>query len=487
MIKLIAGDLLPNFGSIKVNGSVSICPQDLNAMNYGSVADVFGVTAKLDALENIIAGSINEEDFAVLRDDWGVQERLQKQLKESGLEKLDLRRKLSSLSGGEITRLWLAKIFASDTDFLILDEPTNNLDIVSRHLLYDKIEDCKKNLILISHDRKLLELMQQIIEIGSIGVKTYGGNYSYYLEQKNIEREAKERQLADAKKTVQKTKQSIQLTQEKRAKRESQGVRLRKSGSQAPIILDGFKESATKAQGGLALREERMLAKAQKVFDEARAGLENSEEFKFVLPETKIPSGKVVVCLEQVGFTYPNSKEPVVNNVNLTVVGPDRIAIMGGNGSGKTTLVKLIMGELVPTIGKITRGVENVRYLDQYASLLDPDASIVDNFKILNPDLKETEARFCLARFLFRDRDALKTVKVLSSGEKMRVMLACVLMSKNPPQLLILDEPTNHLDLASIFAIESALNCYKGALIVISHDETFINNIAVNKSISMAS
>lgn len=485
LVKLISGELLPSSGSIKLKATIAICPQNLNDFIYGTVADVFDATAKLNALEKIIAGGVDENDFTTLNDDWTIQTRLQTQLKEYGLEKLDLRRQLNTLSGGEITRLWLAKVFATNADFLILDEPTNNLDITARQLLYKKVMSYEKNIIIISHDRKLLELMQQIIEISPTGVKIYGGNYSSYLKQKNAEQMAKERQLTDAKKALQKTKQSIQITQEKRAQRESQGVRLRKSGSQAPIILDGMQQRATRTQGKLATREGQMLTKAQKTFDEAKANVEINEEFKFILPKTKVPNGKIVVCLEQVGFSYPNSKRSIIDHFDLVVTGPERIAIIGDNGSGKTTLVKLIMGTLAPTAGKITRGIETIRYLDQHASLLVPQLSILDNFKVFNPELKETEARFYLARFLFRDRDVLKLVTNLSNGEKTRTLLACILMAKQPPQLLILDEPTNHLDLTSIAAIESALNCYEGSLIAISHDEFFINNIAVTKTISM--
>ncbi|MEI8054455.1 MAG: ABC-F family ATP-binding cassette domain-containing protein [bacterium] len=483
LVKLIAGELSPNSGSIKLNGTAAICPQNLNAFAHSTIADVFDATAKLYALDKIKAGDALENDFTILNDDWNIQERIQKQLKAFDLEKLDLRRRLDSLSGGEITKLWLAKTFATNADFLILDEPTNNLDITARKLLYGKITNCKKNLVIISHDRKLLELMQQIIEITVAGIKIYGGNYSDYLQQKNTQQTATERQLADAKKLLQKTKLSIQAAREKRAERESQGMRLRKSGSQAPIILDGMQQRATKNQGALATREEHMLDKAQKSLNEAKVNIEISEEFKFSLPETKVPNGKIVVCLEQVDFSYPNSNKQIVNNFNLTITGPERIAITGANGSGKTTLVKLITGGLTQANGKITRGIENIRYLDQHASLLDQTLSVLDNFRAFNPQIKETEACFCLARFLFRNRDALKIVMNLSNGEKTRAMLACILMAKQPPQLLILDEPTNHMDIASITAIESALNCYEGAMIVISHDEIFIENIAITKTI----
>ncbi|EKE01632.1 MAG: hypothetical protein ACD_21C00087G0004 [uncultured bacterium] len=483
LIKLITGELSPIFGSIKTNGTVAVCPQNINALTQGNIADVFNATAKLNALEKIVAGSVDEKDFVALNDDWNIQKRIQEQLKAFGLEKLHLKQQVGALSGGEITRLLLAKTFATNANFLILDEPTNNLDITAKQLLYEQVKRWEKNLIIISHDRKLLELVQQIVEISPMGIKSYGGNYHDYLEQKNSEQTAKERQLADAKKELQKTKQSIQITRERRAQRESQGVHVKKSGSQAPIILDGIRQRATRTQGKLATREGLMLTKAQKTLVAAKENVEISEEINFALPNTRVPNGKVVVCLEQVGFSYSNSKESVVDRFNLTIIGPERIAIVGDNGSGKTTLVKLIMGELVPVSGNITQGVENIRYLDQQASLLDPQLSVLNNFKVFNPQMKETEARFCLASFLFRDRDALKLVTDLSGGEKTRALLACVLMASQPPQLLILDEPTNHLDLPSISAIENALNCYQGALIVISHDEVFTNNIGITKII----
>ena len=481
LVKLMVGELLPTLGSVRLHGTAAVCPQDLKVFSHNTIADVFNVTAKLDALASIIAGSVNVEDFTVLDEDWQVEQRIQSQLNKFGLEQLSMRRRLDTLSGGEITRLWLAKVFATNADFLILDEPTNNLDIITKQLFYEQIENYKGSLIIISHDRQLLTLMQQIVDITTLGVKTYSGNYLDYLEQRETERAAKERQLADAKKALQKTQASIQTTREKRTQRESQGVRLRKSGGQAKIILDGMQQRAEQTQGKLATREEHMLDKAQKDLTSAKANVEIVAEIKLKLPKTKVPNGKMVVNLEEVGFSYPDNINMLIDKFNFTIVGPKRIALIGANGCGKTALVKLITGELVPVAGKVTRGVDSIKYLDQHASLLEPQLSILDNFKKFNPQVKETEAHLSLARFLFRNQDALKLVANLSSGEKTRVLLASILLAEQPPQLLILDEPTNHLDLASIVAIEEALNCYEGALLVISHDENFIANVSVTE------
>jgi ATPase subunit of ABC transporter with duplicated ATPase domains len=210
-------------------------------------------------------------------------------------------------------------------------------------------------------------------------------------------------------------------------------------------------------------------------------GVENieiSHEIKISIPETKVPQGKMILEMEEVTFAYPDSK-PIIANSNLKIQGPERIGIVGKNGSGKTTLVKLILNELIPASGKIYVGTPRVRYLEQNATTLNPTLSILENFKLLNPECTENDSRAALAQFLFRNTAALKLVKELSGGERLRALLACVLMGKNLPQLLILDEPTNHLDLVSIESIESALNCYEGALIVISHDGKFLNNINI--------
>jgi len=148
-----------------------------------------------------------------------------------------------------------------------------------------------------------------------------------------------------------------------------------------------------------------------------------------------------------------------------------------------TTLVKLILGELRSQSGKIFLGTDRINYLDQHSSLLRPDSSLLNNYLLLNPSATEREAHDNLAKFLFRNVDALKKVNVLSGGEKLRALLACVLLGNHPPQLLILDEPTNHLDLKSIASIESALKNYLGAMIVISHDSQFLKNIGVEKTI----
>ena len=485
LLKIIVGNLQPVSGNINLSGTISYCPQNLSSHLNKTVSEALGVTEKLAALERIEQGSVDTQDFEIASEDWDLKSQLENQLRLFKLADIELNRQLSSISGGELTRLYLAKVFFENSDFIILDEPTNNLDLTSKQLLYEAIKRWNKGLIVVSHDRYLLGLMEQIIELTSIGAKVYGGNYEHYIEQKALAYTAISRQLNDAKKQINKTKETIQASREKHEQREAKGNRTRKSGGQSKLILDSMKERSDKTKGKLSTKEERLLKDAKIQMQEAKKKIEIINQIKIDLPKTYVPSHKMIATLEKVTFIYEEQTKPIVNNFSLVISGHERIALLGNNGSGKTTLVKLIQGILKPFQGEINIGASRVSYLDQNTSILNPELTILENYKQHNPEIKETDARFNLADFLFRNIDALKKVSNLSGGEKLRAALACVLTSAHPPQLLILDEPTNHLDLESITALESALSCYQGALIIISHDMQFIENVGVVRMIDL--
>jgi len=419
----------------------------------------------------------------ILNDDWGLEDRIQKQLTAFGLNSIAYHGQLKMLSGGEITRLLLARAFLSDADFLVLDEPTNHLDTTARQQLYHAIQKWEGGMIVISHDRTLLNLMEEIVELTTFGATCYGGNYDAYENQKAIEKLAREKQLHDAKKLMQKTKSTIQSSREKHEQKQSYGRELKRSGSIDKMAAGSKKGRSERTQSKLLIMEERLMNQAESRLQSAREKMETDEVINVDLPATTVANGKVMLDIECLGFSYPDARGRIVENFYLKAVGPERIALVGDNGSGKTTLIKLILQKLQPEFGKIYIGTSHVSYLDQNAALLNPDLSILDNFLFLNPDANENDAYRCLAQFLFRNVSAHKLVNDLSGGEKLRALLACVLMSKQPPQLLILDEPTNHLDLHGIASVESALKNYQGAMIVISHDQRFLENIGVNRII----
>lgn len=479
LIKLITGELSPSSGTIRIEGTIAYVPQSVHLVTNMTVAGLLGYQDKIQALHRIQHGSVDEHDYTIINDDWSIEERISQQLNALGLGELSMDQSMAMLSGGEVTRLLLAKAFLADADFLLFDEPTNHLDRTSRQQLYQAIKQWQKGLIVISHDRTLLNLMDEIIELTSLGASCYGGNYDAYQNQKDIEKLAKQLQLHDAKRLLKKTKTTIQSSHEKHEKKQSYGRKLRRSGSIDKMTANSKKGRSERSQSKMLIKEERLMNQAETQLQTAKEKIDISEEIHVDLPATKVPNGKIIVEIEDLCFSYPNSNNTIIQHLDLLIQGPQRIALVGNNGSGKTTLIKLLLKELQPQSGKIYIGTDYVRYLDQNTSLLKSDLSILANFLLLNPDANENDSYRCLAQFLFRNTQANKLVKNLSGGEKLRALLACVLMSKQPPQLLILDEPTNHLDLQSVNGIESALKNYQGAMIVISHDERFLKTIEI--------
>ncbi|EKD54333.1 MAG: hypothetical protein ACD_60C00093G0003 [uncultured bacterium] len=458
LLKLILGEFLPQAGSIRVQGKLGYVPQHFSIFPESTIK-------------------------SFLMDEWQDESRLRKTLMIFGLDAIPDHRQLKNLSGGEMTRLLLVKTLLSDADFLLLDEPTNHLDQSARQALYRAIQEWRGGLIVVSHDRTLLNFMEEIVELNSLGVTSYGGNYDDYRKQKDIENAARENQLQDAKKLMQKTKQTIQSSREKHEQKKSYGRELRRSGSIDKLTANSKKGRSERTQSKLLIKEERLMDHAEEKLQSAKEGVEILDEIHVDLAKTYVPNGKIMVEIQDLSFSYQDAKEILIQDFDLKIRGHERIALAGDNGSGKTTLIKLLLSILQPTQGKIYLGTSRVSYLDQGAILLNPDLSVIENFLVLNPNAKENDAYRCLAEFLFKNKAAHKIVKTLSGGEKLRALLASVLMANQPPELLILDEPTNHLDLNSVRSIESILKNYQGAMIVISHDQCFLENIKINRVI----
>ena len=494
LFKLMTGELHPSSGSIQIDGTIAYIPQNPSFADQLTVAKILGHEEKLHALHQIEQGSTDPNDFLILNDDWIIREKLKNELTTFDLDTLHPFSHLNTLSGGELTKLMLTKIFLSNADFLLLDEPTNHLDLHACKKLYQAILKWQGGLIVVSHDRTLLNLMDEIVEISSLGVSSFGGKYDFYKEQKDYLMHAKQNQLCNAKSVLEKAKRSIQITKEKHEQRQAKGRNLKKRGDQPKMLLDAMENNSTASQGSLLIRHNRMLNTAHEILCNAKEQLEIIEDIHVSLPKTYVPNGKVILKISHLIFSYPQAKNPLINDFSLTIQGAERIAICGGNGSGKTTLIKLIMNSLdnapqQDTLrlkafqGNIYLGTERINYLDQNANQLNPELSILNNYLQLNDGAKENDAYQALAQFLFKNISALKLVKNLSGGEKLRALLACTLKALSPPQLLILDEPTNHLDINSMKNIESALNNYQGAMIVISHDQTFLESIGIERII----
>ncbi|MCE3289330.1 MAG: transporter [Caulobacter sp.] len=479
LLRIIAGEAPPRAGTVAVEGRLAVLRQALQPPAGMSLAGLLGVEDGLARLARIEAEEGGEADFADA--DWTLPARLDQALADVGLDGLEPDRPAVSLSGGQATRAALAAVLLAEPDVILLDEPTNNLDTEARALVADVLRRWKGGALVVSHDRALLEEMDRIVELSPLGARVYGGGYSLYAERKAEEAAAAERDLAVAAKEAGRARREAQAARERQDQRDAAGRRFAARGSEPKILLGAQKRRAEATAGRVDRLADRKQDEARQALETAQARVERTRGLAFDLPPSCLPSGRLVLSLEDAAFAWPD-QPPLFEHLDLTVTGPERIAVTGPNGRGKTTLIRLAAGLLEPTAGTVRRPVPAMM-LDQRTDLLRDDETILEAFRRLNPAADRNAAQAALARFLFRNTAADQLVGSLSGGERLRAALACVLAGERPPQLLILDEPTNHLDLDSLQAVERALSGYDGALLVVSHDGAFLRAIGVERSV----
>lgn len=476
ILRLISGELQPLAGSVARPDRIGMLRQLVQ--NYGgTVADQFGASADLDRLRRVEAGTGSEAD--VLEADWTLPSRMTTALNEMGLD-LEPDRQLATLSGGQRTRVQLAALLYAEPDVVLLDEPTNNLDADGRAAVAEMLRKWRGGAIVVSHDRALLREMDAVVELTTLGVKTYGGNWDAYAERKATELAAAEHRLEHAERTLKQTERKAQLQRERQEQRNAAGRRKAAGGGIPRIILGGMKRKAEATTGDRARLAERLTTEAEADAAAARAEIEILTPLSVILTPTGLPAGRTV--LEASGLSGGPAGSDIITAFDFRMTGPERVAITGPNGSGKTTLLRLLTGALLPAAGTVKMTPRHAM-LDQQVSLLDPKLSIRDNFRRLNPAASENDCRAALARMMFRADAALQEVGSLSGGEMLRAALAATIGSDTPPELLILDEPTNHLDMHAIAAVEAGLRAYDGALLVVSHDRDFLEAVGVAREL----
>jgi len=479
LLDVIAGDAAPAGGGMQRAGSVGRLVQLPDAgLSVGAALDV---AAGLARLARLAAGEGSVADAAEA--DWTLEARLDTALTQTGLPGLDLTRTLDTLSGGERTRVMLARLVLAAPDVLLLDEPTNNLDADGRAAIADLLETWRGGVVVASHDRALLERVDRIVELSPVGVTVFGGGWCDFAAAREASRERAEAELDRASGELKRAEREAQAAREKQDRRDKRGKAARAKGDAPKMLLDARADraEATRARGGDVAA--RLVGEGREALATARAQVAIETPLHIDLPVTGLPAGRDLLSLRGVVMTRGGRR--LFGPLDLDVRGPERIAVRGANGAGKTTLLRAIMGEVTPEAGEVRRLTERIAMLDQHVSLLAEGDSVLENLRRLNPDLSENAGRAALARFGFRSGAALQPAGTLSGGERLRAGMACVFARAEAPWLLVLDEPTNHLDLPAVELLEAALSGFDGALIVVSHDDAFLEAIGVSRAVRL--
>jgi ATPase subunit of ABC transporter with duplicated ATPase domains len=490
LLRLIAGVLRPTSGSVTVTGEVGYLPQNLTLDGDTTVASLLGIASARDAIRAIEAGSVDPAAFDAVGDDWDAEDRAREWLARLGLPHVGLDDPVRRLSGGETVLTALSARFLRRPAVLLLDEPTNNLDLDARRRLYAAVESWPGVALIVSHDRALLSRVDQVADLSCGSLRMYGGNLEAYETMLAAEQQAALRAVTAAESDVRREKRDLIETQVKQAKRDRQGRAVAASGSLPRIVAGGRKRAAQVTAGkGREIALAR-IAGAKERLAEAEEAIRGDASIRISLPGTAVPAGRTVLTVRGLGAPWAPWHETadgepgdVGRLAELTVRGPERVALTGPNGAGKTTLLRALAepGADDGLAGVTVRRNAASGYLPQRLDILDDALTVVENVRAVAPRASVNEVRAGLARFLFRGARADQVAGTLSGGERFRAVLAALLLADPPPQLLLLDEPTNNLDMASARQLSQALSCYRGALVVVSHDVPFLRSIGVTR------
>ncbi|MCD4502186.1 ATP-binding cassette domain-containing protein [Chromobacterium vaccinii] len=466
--QLLAGQLAPHAGHVLREGGIHRLSQELDPDAHPTAAHLAGMAETLAALQRVRGGSLDERDYQLLQDRWDCESSFQQLLSDAGLNGMSPDTPSATLSGGERQRIALRAALRSGADWLILDEPSNHLDLPHRAALRDSLRHWTGGLVLISHDASLLEWMDDIAELSRHGLRGYGCGYAGYLIERDRMRSLSQSQLQAQRQAERQLKRRQQQERERQQKRASRGERQAEQGNQSKLITDAQKDRSQQSQGKLLLRQQHARERQRAVLLEAQARADDAAPPSFNAPGCELPATKLALELE--GVRLPRGARALID---LRLAGPERLAIIGANGSGKSTLLRVIAGQLQPSSGLLRRHVA-AGWLDQHAGSAQPGLSPCQWLQSLSPGMSETDARIRLAQLGLSAEQASRPSAALSGGEAMRVALAARLCATPAPQLLLLDEPDNHLDRDSRDALLAMLAPYRGALLAVSHDLDFL-------------
>ncbi|QHI79969.1 ABC-F family ATP-binding cassette domain-containing protein [Serratia sp. NGAS9] len=468
LLRLIAGLDQPGNGHIESHAAVAYVAQQPEIAPHTTLAQLLGYGEVFAALARLEQGRPLADDIDRLEGRWDLHDRLQNAFAAAGLPAFDPLRSASSLSGGERMRAALCGALLGEADFLLLDEPTNHLDSAGRAWLYQQLDQWRGGLLIASHDRQLLARMERIVELTPGALRSYGGNYDDYRRQRDTEQQAARADLEHAREERRRTRARQQKEHDMSQRRSAQTLRVVDTLNIASFERVAYKSAAKESLGTLRKQHQDRRDSLDAAVREAYQRVEEEQPVLLALPGSEVNANKQVLVLERLQLPFVSAPP-----LDLRIDGPMRVALTGPNGCGKSTLLKTVLGQLVALSGHCHCPLSTA-YLDQTLSQLDPGLSVMEHLGLQDSPLAEGALRTRLAQLqLGADRIALP-LGSLSGGERLKAALACALWRRQPAQLLLLDEPTNHLDLASSLAIETALADFPGAMLVVSHDEDFL-------------
>lgn len=485
LLKMLAGELTPSSGNIRVSASPYYIPQQIDFKEH-TLAETLGVSEKIKALQAIYGGSVDQGHYDTLNDDWDIEDRCRVALTHWGLLNLPIDLPILQLSGGEKTKVLLAGLTVHNPDVVLLDEPTNHLDYAARKKLYEYISQTKATVIIVSHDITLLNLLEETFELTPKGIKLYGGNYDFYWSQKETENRALEQQIDAGQTALRIARKRAQEIRERQERRASHGERSKQKGGLARIVLNARRNLSENSSAKLKEKHSGIINDTQQRLSALKGKQQRNSELKINFEDAKLHDGKVLIAAENLNFGYTENKYLWPSPLDTEVRSGERIHILGDNGSGKTTLIKLLLGELSPTQGHVSRADFSYIYLDQEYARVNKKLTVLELAEQHNENnLSDHEIKLRLNRALFPQETWDKNCQALSGGERMRLYLCCLMISNHVPDIFILDEPTNNLDVSSLSILAHTIKKYRGTVLVISHDAYFINEIGVTKSIQL--
>ena len=531
LMRLILGELTPDSGSVVAPERMAHLSQDLGLGSDQTLAELCGISEVLRALQAVESGEYSPELYEAIGDRWDVEERTLATLTTYGFTPAALvdrdnpeavralfARRMHSFSGGEAVIAALASLTASNPEFILLDEPTNNLDSAAKAQLFETLKALPCPALIISHDRDLLEHMNVIAELhadrqGVAHLRLFEGNYSTYRQALETEQQAAQRRVSEAKNRVRSAHREWVQAQEIISKNMAQVWKDDQPDTILDLAKDASRQAAAKLRGLRVGKQEQAREAYQKAQDEVRV----QEKIYAELSQQPLPAGRKVLELRRVDtrqvscetFTAQQPTKvdslhfspvaadgesrqgtPAEHPEHLILSGPEHLRITGANGSGKTTLLEAIAHATDPEYRSPVQPAYRVDYCLEGAYIpqritLDPQLTLLQSVQRANPGVSEQHLRDQLARLLFRRESVHHKTGELSGGERFRAAVAQVLLADPVPQLLMLDEPTNNLDISSVDWLVQALEAYTGALIVVSHDEDFCRRIRIDRTLAL--